>query len=95
MVKTKQQPKEEIEQVDSKHNELLANWISEQVLASVGTPPNFSHIKAINVFGDRWRVNVYDKSPGFIEKKRIVVSFFCIVDEQGNITSPQISKKFT
>jgi hypothetical protein len=60
----------------------------------LGTPPNFSHVNAVNVFNNRWRVNVYDKQPGFIEKRTIVASFYCIVNKKGEIKSPEIKKQF-
>lgn len=56
--------------------------IIQTVMEKLGTPPNFSHVNAVNVFNNRWRVNVYDKQPGFIEKRTIVASFYCIVTKK-------------
>jgi hypothetical protein len=68
--------------------------IIQTVIEKLGTPPNFSHVNAVNVFNNRWRVNVYDKQPGFIEKRTIVASFYCIVNKKGEIKSPEIKKQF-
>jgi hypothetical protein len=93
--KEKEQPKPQVPEVDTKINSAVADEITNQVLQKLGTPPNFSHVNAINLFDNRWRVNVYDKSPGFIEKKRIVASFYCLVDEHNSIVSPSITKIFS
>ena len=55
-----------------------------------GTTPNFSHINPINTFDNRWRVNVYTKTEGFITKFTIHKSFFVIMDKEGMTSSPKI-----
>jgi hypothetical protein len=95
MVKTKQQQPKEEEKTETKPNEHLKDFVAEQVLKLVGTPLNFSHVNAVNLFDDRWRINVYDKTPGFIEKRKIVASFYCITDKKGKVVSPEIKKMFS
>jgi hypothetical protein len=59
----------------------------------IGVPEDYSHTKAINVYDNRWRVNVYrfrnDGIPSLI--RRVFIgenSFFITVDSKGKITSP-------
>jgi hypothetical protein len=55
-----------------------------------GTTPNFSHINPVNTFDNRWRVNVYTMTEGFIKKFTIHKSFFVIVEKGEIITNPKI-----
>ena len=55
-----------------------------------GTTPNFSHISPVNTFDNRWRVNVYTMTEGFIKKFTIHKSFFVIVEKGEIITNPKI-----
>jgi hypothetical protein len=59
---------------------------------AIGVPEDYSHTKAINVFDNRWRINVYrfrrDGIPSLI--RRVFIgdySFFVQVDNSGKITS--------
>ena len=94
MAKTKTAKPQEEEVQDVKPNEQFRDFVAQQVLDSVGVPPDFSHVNAINTFDNRWRVNVYNKSPGFVEKRMIVASFYCITDSKGKIVTPTIEKQF-
>lgn len=49
-----------------------------------GTIPNFDRVNPVNIFDNRWRVNVYTATEGFIKKFSIAKSFFVIM-EKGNI----------
>ncbi len=51
-----------------------------------GTIQNFSHINPVNTYENRWRVNVYTKTQGFITKFTITKSFFIIM-ENGKISN--------
>jgi hypothetical protein len=68
--------------------------VEQNIIQLLGTPKNFSHVNAVHLFDNRWRVNVYDKTPGFIEKRTITDSFYCIVTKNGEISSPNIEKKY-
>ncbi len=94
MAKTKVAKPQEEEKEEVKPNEQFKETVAQQVLDAVGTPPSFSHVNAVNTFDNRWRVNVYKKSPGFVEKRTIVASFYCITDNKGKIVSPTIQKQF-
>jgi len=67
------------------------------LLGALGIPPGFQKIKAINVYDNRWRVDVYTKVQTEIEclvtRMKISDSFFITVDDKGNILTP-ISKKY-
>lgn len=53
----------------------------------VDRPLGYLMCKAINVYNDRYRVNVYVKTDvEGIEGKRISNSYFCQLDEQNNLT---------
>ena len=58
----------------------------------LGVPEGYSHTKAINVFDNRWRVNVYRFRNDGISSliRRVYIgenSFFVHVDSSGKITS--------
>jgi len=74
--------------------------IRNQVLHRIGTPPGLIKVDAVNVFGDRWRVNVWCKVQRLVSDtsgmarglvKRLVVdngithSFFVKADAAGLI----------
>ena len=82
------------EEQETQQDSTTETTIIQAVIEKLGTPPNFSHVNAVNVFNNRWRVNVYDKQPVFIEKRTIVASFYCIVNKKGEIKSPEIKKQF-
>ena len=68
--------------------------IADFVLDQLGTPPNFSHVNVINIFDNRFRVNVYTKEEGFIDKMTISASFYIINDKDDIHVSPEITPKF-
>ena len=80
----------------------LEEFVKEQVLQKLGTPPNLSHITAGNMWGNRWRVNVWC----FHESQREVISivniqsidysYFIHTSEDGTIikSSPTIEKEY-
>lgn len=67
----------------------LSKTICNNVLQILGRPAEFLKIQALNVYMNRWRVNLW-------QKQAIPDSFFIQVDEKGNITSsnPPIVKKY-
>jgi hypothetical protein len=71
--------------------------VTASLLGSLGIPPGFQKIKAINVYENNWRVDVYTKAQIEIEcivsRMEISDSFFIRVDENGKILTP-ISKKY-
>lgn len=64
-----------------KDNPINKEFVQEKILEINGKPKNFSHVNAVNVFDNRWRVNVYTQEDGFIKKKRIQASYFCVISE--------------
>ena len=72
----------------------VKQFLENKVLTDLGTPKNFSHVNAINIFENRWRINVYTKEEGFITKRKIVNSFYCIWTGEELIASPQILNKY-
>jgi hypothetical protein len=76
----------------------LQEKVARNVLNALGTPPGFLQIKACNVYDNRWRVDIWarqkQETEGVITKTHIPDSFFCIVDDAGNLISPQIEKKY-
>lgn len=53
----------------------------------VDRPLGYLMCKAINVYDDRYRINVYVKTDvEGIEGKRIADSYFCKLDEHNNLT---------
>jgi hypothetical protein len=59
--------------------------IERLLFQQVGKPDNYLTIKAINVFGDYYRVNIYTQTEdGTLIKKRIGNnSYFCCVNKEG------------
>ena len=49
--------------------------IIQTVMEKLGTPPNFSHVNAVNVFNNRWRVNVYDKQQDLSKSVQLLLRF--------------------
>lgn len=72
----------------------LVRKVEQGVLAQLGTPPRFHSIKAINVYKNRWRVNVRS----VVDEKitiltNITDSFFVHTDANGNVEE-KIDKKY-
>jgi hypothetical protein len=96
-IKTRPEPRTEDEEPIKQRNP-LTDKVAENVLALLGKPKGLLKIKAIHLFENRFRVNVYEKVyqefEGLIKKLYISESFFCIADEKGGIISPEIEKKY-
>lgn len=80
------------EKPQTKTEKVSAEVVMQNLHDLLGVPNDYSHTKAINVFENRWRVNVYrfrrDGIPSLI--RRVFIgenSFFVEVDEKGKITS--------
>ena len=80
----------------------LEEFVKEQVLQKLGTPENFSHITAGNMWDNRWRVNVwcFHKSQSdvisIVNVQSIDYSYFIHTSEDGTIikSSPEIEKEY-
>jgi len=95
-IKTRPAPEQEQEPVTKRHP--LTDVVANNVLKALGTPPRFLKIKSSHLFDNRFRVNVYQvvkqEFEGLIKKNCICDSFYCIVDEKGEIQNPKIQKKY-
>lgn len=78
----------------------LSMLIGENVIKKLGTPPNFFKTKAINVFSNWYRVNVYTHvdldNEKIIKRSSIKYSYLVEADKSGNVLSskPDIVKQF-
>lgn len=76
----------------------LTQTVADNVMKSLGTPQGFLYVKACHLFENRFRVNIYKQIKtefeGLIKKYSISDSFYCIVDNKGEIVSPKIEKKY-
>ncbi len=75
--------------------------VAESVIKKLGTPPNYFKTKAINVFGNWYRVNVYtnidaSNEERIIKRSSINFSYLVEADKEGNIldSKPEIIKQF-
>jgi hypothetical protein len=77
-------------QIDS----AVAELIGEQVISLLGRPPNFFNLQIRNLWGDRYRANVF-VGPN-AAAATINHSFFLVTDGAGNITAsnPPIARTF-
>jgi hypothetical protein len=68
--------------------------IEEQVIHVLGRPPNLVGVQVRNLWGDRYRVNVFVGLNA--ASASIIRSFFLIVDDTGRITKsmPEIARAF-
>ena len=75
-------------------SEIIANTVVQQL----GKPVNFLKAKAINVFGNSYRVNVYVtlNDDCLVKKSSISYSYLIKADEEGNIVEsrPELVKQF-
>ena len=72
--------------------------VKSKILNRLGTPRNLHSITAKNVFGNKWRVNIWllDPSDGYsvAPSHSIAHSFFCELTEGGTLrTEPKIKKR--
>lgn len=76
----------------------LSETVANGVIQKLGTPNNFLKTKAINVFGNSYRVNVYTivDDSGLVKKSSIMYSYLVKADDNGNIveSKPEIVKQF-
>ena len=60
--------------------------VCDKVLSMIGRPKNLVHCKAVNLYSDRYRINVYTKVDiNGCEGQRITYSCFAKVDKNLNI----------
>jgi hypothetical protein len=87
--KKKAEPKKEKE---SKPD--LTQAVARAVLELLGRPRNLSDVRAVNVFGNSWRVNVICEEGKFSNK--YTDCFFVTVSPKGEIltSSPEIRRKY-
>ena len=84
---------------DKEHGELTAT-IKKRVLQRLDKPKNLYMIKAINVFNNKWRINIYTsiRPSGFVglaPAYEIADSFFCEWTNGGRLKcNPPIQKKY-
>ena len=74
----------------------LQDTIIANLLKALGKPENLFKVKALNVFDNRWRVDVWSKlgeSAGIV-RALITDSFFLHVNDEGKILGPAIEKKY-
>lgn len=78
----------------------VSDLVGENVIKKLGTPPNFFKTKAINVFSNWYRVNVYTHvdldNEKIIKRSSITYSYLVEADKSGTILSskPDIVKQF-
>ena len=78
----------------------VSELVGENVIKKLGTPPNFFKTKAINVFSNWYRVNVYTHvdidNEKIIKRSSIKYSYLVEADKSGTILSskPDIVKQF-
>ena len=65
--------------------------IEQIILNSIKLPKNYDSINAINLVDNRWRINVYSATKGFITKKTIEQSFYAIYNDNVLTTYPDIT----
>lgn len=72
--------------------------VADRVMNKLGTPAGFLKVKCVHLFENKYRVNVYqrifDEFQNLIIKNKICDSFFVIADENGEIVSPKIEKRY-
>jgi len=75
----------------------LVDTVSTNLMAALGRPSNLLKVRSVNVFDNRWRVDVWTitgESAGIV-RAVISDSFFLHVTDEGKIVSPVIEKKYT
>ena len=71
--------------------------IKKRVLDRLGKPKNFKSIKAKNVFGNKWRINVWTeerKEAWDVPTAILSDSFFCEFKNNRLTCNPKIEKKY-
>ena len=71
--------------------------IKKRVLERLGKPKNFKSIKVKNVFGDKWRINVWTEERAEewdVPTAILCDSFFCEFKNNRLKCNPPIQKKY-
>ena len=73
--------------------------VANEVLNRLGTPSDLLKIKAVNVFDNAYRVNVYRivntvAGMNLIQRPSITDSFFVRADDKGGLVDANITKKY-
>lgn len=73
----------------------LKETVEANVLKALGRPKKLHSVVAINLYQNRWRVNVrcFKEDNGVVPTVSITDSFFLHTDAQGNIKD-EIAKKY-
>jgi len=69
----------------------FSTTIASEVLERLGKPSNLHKVKAINVFDNAYRVNVYRDMP---DGTYITDSFFVRASDRGELVDACINKKY-
>ena len=73
----------------------FCSTIASEVLTLLGTPGDLARVKAINLFDNAYRVNVYRTTgDSMIKSSTISDSFFVVADDHGHIVKSNITKKY-
>ena len=76
----------------------LKNKVKDKVLSRLGMPHNLFFVDVINVYSNKYRVNVWIKETGaysVVPNHQISDSFFVEVTKGGHVrTKPKIEKKY-
>lgn len=96
-MKTLKAPQEEfVEQVKAPDRELVKKVVG-LVMNQLGLPPGWTHTKAVNIFENRWRVNVYAAEPGgsdnLVVRLNICDSFYVILEDDGAVVASDTGVK--
>jgi len=94
MTKTAYPKKKKTEPVKKESKPDLEKVVAEAVLSRLGRPEGLVEVRAINVFGDSWRVNVVCEDGQYSNK--YPDCFFLTVSPDGEILSsnPEIKRKY-
>jgi len=74
--------------------ETVRHLVGEQVLHTLGTPPNMLTVQVRLLWNDRYRVNVFVGPDA--ASATVAHSYFLMVDSNGNImtSAPRITKQY-
>lgn len=69
----------------------FCSTVASEVLERLGTPSDLHKVKAVNVFGNTYRVNVFRELPA---GTYITDSFFVHASDKGELVNAKINKKY-
>jgi hypothetical protein len=73
----------------------LSQAVANGVIRQLGTPVDFIRATAVNVYGNNYRVNVYQNAHvGLTQEARITDSFFVEVNDKGELAEGTIKRKY-